>query len=624
MHEKRRKLLKQIGTAASIIGASTLLSKLTPPAFPQTTPVEIEPASFTKVADYIVMEHNGEYLAIDGKTGRVAFGPSDDAATVIQSALDATPKGPIVVNDDIILTKSVYLGDDITLIINGTITLRNAGIFNKDETNGNQRIRIFGRGAGWHLIGCEGEEPLWSIRLANCSYCVVEGLNIRNFKSGICIEGGQYNRVANNYLYTTVEPDGLYDAIRLICDYSEAVDNVIARGSFRGITVPNETFNYGSVISRNIVLGVSDYGIWANHIYGWIIGDNYVNGNYYGTQNSGGGIGLREAVHCRIIGNMCINNYYDGISLGTAHTQAGEVVNYNLVANNVCANNNQSGTDRAGIRVKVGDGDEARGNVIANNICIDTQATPTQKYGIVTADYPVELTIIGNFCKGNVDHGISSDSPGAKIINNVCINNGKSGIVVLNDYNEVRGNRCYYNGQHGLYIGGAKSVVAENYCLDNSQASAQSYDGIYIHGDTAHIVNNFSTGSSQRYGLYLRFLNYNVVMGNYLMGNGVGGIGGYDEILGGYDIIKDNYPPINQFLNQTTDANGQITLTFEIPSKNKPKLSIVSESAYSIYVKSWNTGADGEYTGCVLQLSDGNGTDLTISGEVFHIKVDCR
>ena len=78
MHPRRR-LLKRIGAGLGLVGSSVLLSKLTPPIYTQSTPIEIEPASFTKAADYIVREHNGEYLAVDGKTGRVAFGPSDDA-----------------------------------------------------------------------------------------------------------------------------------------------------------------------------------------------------------------------------------------------------------------------------------------------------------------------------------------------------------------------------------------------------------------------------------------------------------------------------------------------------------------------------------------------------------------
>ena len=118
LHEKRRKLLKQIGAAAGIIGASTLLSKLTPPAFPQTTPVEIEPGSFVSPADYIVFERGGEYYAKNGGTGEIEFGPSDDASQVIQQTIDALgtvggrikiKRGVYELNKPINLTSAKYI-----------------------------------------------------------------------------------------------------------------------------------------------------------------------------------------------------------------------------------------------------------------------------------------------------------------------------------------------------------------------------------------------------------------------------------------------------------------------------------------------------------------------------------
>jgi len=113
----RRELLKKIGAAAGIIGASTLLSKLTPPAFPQATPVEIEPGSFVETADYIVFEKNGEYYAKNGRTGEVDFGPDDDAATVIQNALDAAPDhGKIAFKGSFPITKTIEVTKPLSLI----------------------------------------------------------------------------------------------------------------------------------------------------------------------------------------------------------------------------------------------------------------------------------------------------------------------------------------------------------------------------------------------------------------------------------------------------------------------------------------------------------------------------
>ena len=87
MHPRRR-LLKRIGAGLGLVGSSVLLSKITPPIYAQTTPIEIEPGSFVETADYIVFEKDGEYYAKNGRTGEVEFGPSDDASQVIQNALN--------------------------------------------------------------------------------------------------------------------------------------------------------------------------------------------------------------------------------------------------------------------------------------------------------------------------------------------------------------------------------------------------------------------------------------------------------------------------------------------------------------------------------------------------------
>jgi len=99
MHPRRR-LLKRIGAGLGLVGSSVLLSKITPPIYAQSTPVEIEPGSFVSPADYIVFEKDGEYYARNGRTGEIDFGPETDASQVIQPILD---KG-----GSMLLKKGVY------------------------------------------------------------------------------------------------------------------------------------------------------------------------------------------------------------------------------------------------------------------------------------------------------------------------------------------------------------------------------------------------------------------------------------------------------------------------------------------------------------------------------------
>lgn len=122
------------------------------------------------------------------------------------------------------------------------------------------------------------------------------------------------------------------------------------------------------------------------------------------------GLALAGSSRVRVFGNGLIENgSHSGSGAGIMMWNAKDSV---VIANH-CANNDQSSNDRAGILLNDftspsdDDSEATRGNVIAANVCIDEQVAPTQTAGIRVGHWtfgtPRENLLIGNRVAGNRD-----------------------------------------------------------------------------------------------------------------------------------------------------------------------------------------------------------------------------
>jgi len=104
-------------------------------------------------------------------------------------------------------------------------------------------------------------------------------------------------------------------------------------------------------------------------------------------------------------------------------------------------------------------------------------------------------------------------------------------------------------------------------------------------------------------------------------GKGVGLNSSYPFVVDADDGSLD----LGLYESQSTDASGQITITFgggAIKYARRPNIHVVVEGAYQWYVVSWSTDANGNYTGVTIQITDSGGTAVG-SGVTAHIFVTC-
>jgi len=518
----------------------------------------------------------------------------------------------IITKGDFSITSDKALKDNQTLIFDSEVTCDGAKITNADTTGGNSNITIRGRGGGWHLKGAPGNAPTHLVKLVNCTDSEASGIHGKDCNTGIQFTGGARNKANDNIIYNIGVSLSAEDGVRIDSDDSEAKGNICRKSTFRGILMGGSTSQRsGQKVKDNVVLDVEDYCLWGSDCVDAEVSGNYLEGDSQGNQVSGGGAGWRRLNLSLVANNTVVNNYYDGISLGH-HQSAGDTANDNRIVNNLVKNNNQAGgTVYRGIAIDAGDAaSECVRNTIEGNICIDTQGTKTQTFGIqIDIGGTVDNNEVKeNYCAFNKHHGISTGA-------------GKS-LVVADNY-------CYRNQRHGIAITTDTARVTNNTCVENSQETANSYDGINITFTRNDVVtgnqcHDFQTTKTQRYGITVDGLNYLTLVGNSCRFNATGGYnlpGPGDSIAAGQPVIDNNLPELNVFREQTTDVNGQIALSFDYIVPQKPSLQITSESGYHIYVVAWSTDANGRYDGCTLQLSDGAGTNQSVSGATHHITV---
>ena len=146
---------------------------------------------------------------------------------------------------------------------------------------------------------------------------------------------------------------------------------------------------------------------------------------------------------------------------------------------------------------------------VSDNQCPDN-GSAASGIGVITC---TEITIEGNKCKGN-GFGTLTNSDG----------------TIIND------NQCWLNGRDGIKTNEASDcVVSGNICKNNSQETANSYQGIYIYGSAGTpAYDNVVTGNrcyddqepkTQQYGIAEGgTVDWSVITGNGLRGNRTGSL----------------------------------------------------------------------------------------------------
>ena len=218
------------------------------------------------------------------------------------------------------------------------------------------------------------------------------------------------------------------------------------------------------------------------------------------------GVSLYYADNNGILGNQIISNGYDGIYI--YHS------NRNLILGNQANSNGEHGiciyyySDR--------------------NLILGNQANSNGENGIQIDDHSNRNLILGNQANSN-DSGIrvQTYSNNNVISGNETNDNIFEGIYLYYNVsnNVISGNEVRNNDNHGIYLYSSvnNNVVTGNQVYNNSQASSNSYDGIYLYDSNNNLISNnvIDGGNNHRYGINIANdgCNDNLVVHNRLLRN---------------------------------------------------------------------------------------------------------
>ena len=303
--------------------------------------------------------------------------PDDgDLQTVINNLYNDYGGGIVIIKPGTYdIDSPITIPDNIVIIGYGATVRATAAIdyifTNSDTTNGNKNIGIIG------------------VKL-DC--------NSGNADSGI-----SFTKVTNVTIIDVEILGSEYSAI----DIDNATRIVI-----RGVYIHDQ---YGTLIRAAIDLALSENCIIENCRI-----ENYASGIRVGTT------GGSECKYCTIMNCVIINmtqtygirvDGWDNSVIQCFVDTCGEegIMLYgerNKAINNTVKNCDQGGGGWAGIEIR------QNRNIVANNVCFDDQETPTQDYGIREEDGDYNI-IIGNICYGNATSSISTVGANTVVANNI-------------------------------------------------------------------------------------------------------------------------------------------------------------------------------------------------------------
>jgi len=362
------------------------------------TTVTITPQSYTETASYVIFKVGSMYYAKNGSTGEIEFSGTD-AATVIQSAIDATSEGGLVsIKQGIYTINTTY---DTQIKITKTITvcgegfgtiLRFTGVgtdkrwINEGCTMG--ILMVLADNAvvrdltvdGNNIEGINGIVAGYQYPTEyknNIKIIHVKAINCRPHSSNNANGYGIYiGRMSYGHVVRDCHVENCYAGI-VGCGYTSPVtagrfwilNNYVKDTDYPAIYLkgcPN------SMVIGNLVEDINHTGIWVGELFSTDY--NYIVKNNIVRNCSREGINSSQNEHSVVEGNIVYENGYSGIYFGR----------YTRITKNIVFNNGQAGsTDaykRAGIANVPTYGD-FYGCVIRDNIVFDNQTSPTQDYG---------------------------------------------------------------------------------------------------------------------------------------------------------------------------------------------------------------------------------------------------
>ena len=243
---------------------------------------------------------------------------------------------------------------------------------------------------------------------------------------------------------------------------SVIANNIITSGASAGIVLAQGTDSRydtsESIITGNIVRNMDQAGIHAQNAYpghDLIISNNIVDRI---VTPSFGGIVVQDWENVTIVGNIAKNCVGPGIETTGSITLSGM---FNLViSNNICYNNGMglsaTAEKRAGISVYGATSGTVYNAGIYNNLCFDDQSSGTQRYGIRMKN-TVNAIVKNNDVRRNTTSGISlTVHSGTVIFGNLGYVTENKGIYL----DSGNASTTLYSFPHGLDVSAESGSVA--------------------------------------------------------------------------------------------------------------------------------------------------------------------
>lgn len=328
-----------------------------------------------------------------------------------------------------------------------------------------------------------------------------------------------------------------------------------------------------------------------------IMGDGVLDGNKANNGATSHGIHLKQCTNSRITG-ITVQDFNDiGIRVdGASDYDARCLVRRCSVSGSgsfgisvVFASitsvigNLSTGNGSHGIHIAADD------VTVMGNLCQSNTGS-----GILTGSF-VGVALIGNVCKSNTSDGIRVAQGETSVIGNLCWAN-LSGIRVTQNKHTVVGNNCNGNNRHGIWINGASFCTVEgNIVTDNSEETDNTYDGIFLDGDSnensiiGNTCNTLQPTFDQRYGINISeaACDDNLVALNILNGN----VSGELNDVGTNTILEHNRGYVTENKGTATIANG--TSSIAVPHGLVAAPAIVAPGPKHAEVSAVIWSADG-------------------------------
>jgi hypothetical protein len=226
-----------------------------------------------------------------------------------------------------------------------------------------------------------------------------------------------------------------------------------------------------------------------------------------------------------------------------------------------------------------------------------------------------EIILNNVFSINNIGHGIETAAALRVLMSNVYAGNngttgsgisavGSIGINIEGDYVSIENSMCCYNGAGGIWIGGSRDyfIITGSYCFNNSQLTANTYDGIRVFGANRGIIsNNFcfdTTGTMQRYGIRIDADATNVLLGQNNCHGNVSeqvSVGSADSLINGMVDLCDGRVAINGL---------PVHSSFQFQVVNAAKTAAAAFHENKVYPSSLTT----------LNFMDVNGGTIRLTG----------